>query len=151
MLTLHFNHDSQGHTLDPITTWKCYTPEIIVYFRWLYKNFLLSGLSILSWPVNDHPLPLPSTPCLSLHHLGHGFVCISDCPHGEIEPLLGISNRWNLVLGIGYQRVGKTRRAKKGKCEIIQRLLTSGSHSLSSGWRRKKGKCAPKCPWPLSC
>lgn len=38
---------------------------------------------------------------------------MSDFPYGEVEPLLGISNRWNLILGIGYQKVGEARRTKK--------------------------------------
>lgn len=42
-------------------------------------------------------------------------------------------------------------KKKKGKCEVIQRLITTGRHSHSSGWRRKKRKGVSKNPWPLFC
>lgn len=59
---------------------------------------------------------------------------MSDFPYGEVEPLLGISNRWNLILGIGYQKVGEARKTKKkGTCEVIQRLTAIGSHSYFCG------------------
>lgn len=63
----------------------------------------------------------------------------------SITLLLAISNRWNLILGIGDQRVGKPRSAERGKCEVIQRvILQEAIFTLTDERGKKKGKCIIK-------
>ena len=58
----------------------------------------------------------------------------------SITLLLAISNRWNLILGIGDQRVGKPRSAERGKCEVIQRVILQEAIFTLTDERGKKRK-----------